>query len=129
MVNGETQSQEIILADGSSATIVLEKISSKMTKETDTSSKDVSDGEWKVYFYTGIGNFSYYVTVDNSKIVDAYDMFYLTIGINCTGAELTHNSTSASMYCTFQTPIWDLISWNGYLNCRIEGNQFIVSII
>lgn len=126
--NHSAQEQKINLANGEEAIIGLEYIPRPVVYG-DHGNYELSDGTWKIYWYTAVVNCQYYIDISNSKIVDAYEPWYLCVGVSATGHDLTYTSTKASLFVTFQTPIWDLVSWNGYLNARIEGNRLITSVI
>lgn len=123
------QEQTITLETGEEITVGIEFTPAPKKREIETSRYNVSDGEWKIYYYTGIGNFSYKINISNNKITNAYEPWYLTVGVNCTSATLSHTATRATMYCTFATSIWDIVSWTGYIFATIQGNELVISII
>lgn len=96
---------------------------------TELGSYDVTDGEWDIYYYSAIFNVTYNVMVTNKKITDAYNLWYLFVGPSLSSSSLTYTSTKATAYFTFQTPIWDLVSWNGYLNTEISNGKLKVIVI
>ena len=123
------QEQVVILETGEEVTVGIEFTPAPKQRETETNRYDVSDGEWKIYFYTGLGNFSYKIYINNNRITNAYEPWYLTVGVNCTGATLSYTATRATMYCTFATPIWDIVTWSGYIFATIQGDDLVISII
>ncbi len=129
VVESGNQEQIIVLDSGEKITVGIEFIPAPQPYDIETNRYDISDGEWKIYFYTGIGNFSYKIYISNKKITDAYEPWYLTVGVDCTGASLSYTSTRATMYCTFATPIWDLVTWSGYIYATIQGDELVISIL
>lgn len=115
--------------DGEEARIGVRFTPCAVPQTTVLGTYDVTDGEWEIYYYAGIGNCTYNIMITNKKITDAYDLWYFFVGPSCTGSSLTYSSTKASAYFTFQTPIWDVISWNGYLNAEISGGKLKVIVI
>lgn len=127
----QTGAQEFtfIGEDGNEARIGVKFTPRAVPLTTVLGTYDATDGEWDIYYYSVIANCKYNIMISNKKITDAYNLWYLFTIVSCQSSSLTYTSTKTSAYFTFQTPIWDLMSWNGYLNAEISGGKLKVIVI
>lgn len=126
LTNVNRQEKSILLPNGETGTIVLEKVATPVIMSLGDYS--LHDGEWKIYFY-GVGmNTSYYIDINNSKITNARDLWYLGIGWNVNSASLSYTSTksTARYEVTMNVAGVDLpVSTVFRLNAKISGSRLI----
>lgn len=118
----EIQEKEINLPNGEKGIIGIEPVTNLFER--------ASNGSHKIYYYSGVGNATFYINVSNNRITRAYDPWHLIIGASVKSASLKlDNSKQATYNFSFGTPIWDFGGWNGWVRANINyKNQIVVTI-
>ena len=136
------QTEEISNSLGVSTSFDLSQLKSGVTKDVvnskgqvthisvepeKTSLLGVSNGSHKVSAW-GLGwSVSFYVNVSNNNITSAHDLNYTIIGASVTSASVSRdNNKQATARFTFSTPIWDILSWTGWVRANISGSSLVV---
>lgn len=87
----------------------------------------VSNGSHKVSAWGLNWHVTFYINVKNNKIVSASNLNYTIIGIAINSSSLrVENSKRASAHFEATTPIWNVLSWTGWVRATINGSNKLV---
>lgn len=120
LTNNETQEIRFLNEQNEEVVYGIEPIINPRTPK-------VANGKWKIYFYSGPANCSFYINISDNKITSAYDPWHLFVGAAVNSAILKKDSSKqATYYFQFGTPIWNFGGWTGYLRAKINSNNNLV---
>lgn len=86
----------------------------------------VSNGSHKIVA-DGIGwHVQFYINTKNNNITSAHDLSY-SIMMPVASRSLSRDSNKrATAHFDFNTPVWNILSWNGWVRATINGSNNIV---
>lgn len=120
-LTNHTRQSKTVMVNGQECTMVLEPVNQPITRGV----YDLTDGEWRIYWY-GVGlNAEYFIEIDDSKIVDAYEPSCTTFGFTLKSSDLSFTSKKASYHLEADMKISDFgFSYSGGLYAKIiNGDQ------
>jgi len=116
-LNGETKS--VTDSQGNVTYFKVESGSNPMAR--------ISNGSHKVTAWDAAWHVSFYITTSGNKITSARDLNYTIVGAQVNSASLrVDNSKRASAHFSFTTPIWNVISWTGWVRATINSSNNLV---
>lgn len=136
---GEEYSHEILLSNGETGTLTIEKIEDLEEDTNKLSSirkipwihwntrKNVSNGTYKINVYMAAVNAGFKVVVKNHNITKAYDAWHFSVVGNVSGSLKRDSSKKATYTMNFSLAIpWvGGPSWTGGVQARIEGKNLV----
>lgn len=116
-LNGETKS--VTDSQGNVTYFKVEPGSNPMAR--------ISNGSHKVTAWDAVWYVSFYITTSGNNITGARDLNYTIAGAQVNSASLrVDNSKRASAHFSFTTPIWNVISWTGWVRATINSSNNLV---
>ncbi|MEY8537822.1 DUF5626 family protein [Lactococcus muris] len=87
----------------------------------------ISNGSHKVSAWGLNWHVTFYINVKNNKITSANNLNYTIIGIAIKSSSLrVENSKRATAHFEATTPIWDVLSWTGWVRATINSSNKLV---
>ena len=118
--------EQTVMVNGEACTVVLKPVG----PQTRTNSYDLSDGQWEIYWYGITINFKYYIDIENSRIVDAYDESCFLFMYELVSDDLSYTSTKAEYRVEATGGIADFnYSYSGALVAKISGDQLLTYVV
>lgn len=132
---GESFSQEIVMADGQTGIMEVTLVEEYQEDETDSitlyaipwhTRKDVTNGVYNVNVVAGVYNAGFKINVKNKNIVSAYDPWMFNL-VGSTGNLVLDNSKQATYEMDFNASIpWiNGPAWTGGVRAKIEGSNLV----
>lgn len=111
--------EQTVIVNGQECTIGIEPVGT-----TPRGIYDLSDGQWKIYWYAAAINARYYIDIVDGEIVDAYDPYVLTMGYTLVSDELSFTSKKSSYELRADMKVSDLgFSYGAGLYAQILSNN------
>lgn len=117
--------------NGETKTIVDDKGNTTNFKVETTSNPShflrISNGSHKVSAWGLNWHVTFYINVKNNKITSASNLNYTIIGVAIKSSSLrVESSKKATAHFEATTPIWDILSWTGWVRATINGSNKLV---
>ena len=95
------------------------------------SGEKAHNGTYRIGYYTGVFNCSFYITIDTRNITRAYNLWYFHL-VGTNSANLVHESNRrATAYFTFQASLpWiNGPSWSGALRAELDADYLVTWVM
>lgn len=120
----EVQEQKVVV-NGEECTVGIRPVG----PQTRSNSYDLSDGQWEIYWYGITINFNYFIDIENSKIVDAYNESCFLFMYELISDSLTFTSKKSCYRIKATGGISDFnYSYSGGLYAEISGDQLLTYV-